>query len=386
MSGGFAVVHTIARIAAADGGPARTVAGLCRALAEAGAPVELVTGAVEGIEVSVPAHVSGGVRRQGRFQPRSARFRALLHERLAAAGPGAAVVHDHGIWLASNHAVARVCAEAGAPRIVSPRGMLSEWSLAQRGWKKRIAWRAFQRRDLESAAALHATSELEAAEIRAAGLRVPIAVVPNGVDLPPLPAPPRPEGDRTRRFLFLSRIHPKKGLESLIDAWALARPPGWELVIAGPDEGGHRAAVGKRAAALGPGAAVRFLGPVPDAEKWDLYAAADVFVLPTASENFGVVVAEALASGTPAITTHAAPWSTLAQRGCGWWIESGAEPLAAAIRQAVAVGDDERLAMGARGRALVEERFGWAGIARRMLAVYRWAAGQAAAPDWVLAG
>lgn len=382
MSGALAVVHTVARLAAADGGPARTVAGLCRALAAEGARVELVTGAVEGIELCVPVHVSGGARRQGRFQPRSPRFRSLLHERLAAIG--AAVVHDHGLWLTSNRDAARVSRQERVPRIVSPRGMLSEWSLAHRGWKKRIAWHAFQRRDLESAAALHATSELEAAEIRAAGIRVPIAVVPNGVDLPPLARPRTPDRDRTRRFLFLSRIHPKKGLEPLIDAWALARTPGWELVIAGPDEGGHRAAVEKRAATRG--ADVQFLGAVPDAEKWDLYAAADVFVLPTASENFGVVVAEALASGVPSITTRAAPWSSLIERRCGWWIETGAEPLAAAMRQAADMDDDERRAMGARGRALVEERFGWPGIARRMMAVYRWLAGEAAAPEWVRTG
>lgn len=381
MRGELAVVQTIARIAPADGGPARTVAALCRSLAAEGAGVELVTGAVEGVETGVATHVSGGARRWGRFQPHAARFEPLLRERLTATR--AAVLHDHGLWLASNHAAAGVSTKARVPRIVSPRGMLSEWSLAHRAWKKRIAWRAYQRRDLESAAALHATSELEAEEIRAAGVRAPIAIVPNGVDLPPLAGPRRMEDGRTRRFLFLSRIHPKKGLESLIEAWALARPAGWELVIAGPDERGHRAATERRANSLGPEAAIRFLGPVPDAEKWDLYGTADVFVLPTSSENFGVVVAEALASGVPVITTRAAPWSALSEHRCGWWTELGAEPLAAAIREAAGIGDDERRAMGARGRRLVEERFGWPAIARRMMAVYRWLAGDADAPQWV---
>jgi glycosyltransferase involved in cell wall biosynthesis len=381
MSGEMAAVHTIARIALADGGPTRTAAALCRALAVEGARVELVTGEVEGIEIGVPAHVSGGAHRWGRFQPHAARFGTLLHERLKATGAG--VLHDHGLWLVSNHAAARVSAEARVPRIVSPRGMLSEWSLAHRGWRKRIAWWVYQRRDLESAAALHATSELEAEEIRAAGVRAPIVVVPNGVDLPQLAGSRRIEDGRTRRFLFLSRIHPKKGLESLIEAWALARPAGWELVIAGPDERGYRAAIERRAHALGPEAAIRFLGPVPDAEKWDLYGTADVFVLPTSSENFGVVVAEALACGVPVITTRAAPWSALPEHRCGWWTELGAEPLAAAIREAAGIGDDERRAMGARGRRLVEERFGWPAIARRMLAVYRWLAGDADAPEGV---
>ena len=381
MSGRLAVVHTIARIAHADGGPARTVAALCRSLAAEGAWVELVTGEVDDVDPGVPVHVAGTVVRWGRAQPRPGPFARLLEERLVETG--ARVVHDHGIWLSGNHVVAKVAASGSVARIVSPRGMLSEWSLAHRPWKKRIAWTAYQRRDLESADALHATSELEAEEIRAAGLDVPIAIVPNGVDLPPLPQPRLAETDRPRRFLFLSRIHPKKGLEALVEAWGLARPAGWELVIAGPDEGGYRAEIEKRARRLGPGPAIRFRDRVPDTEKWDLYRTADVFVLPTSSENFGVVVAEALASAVPVITTRAAPWEALSDRGCGWWTDLGVEPLAAAIREAAGIGDDERREMGARGRRLIEERFGWTAIARRMVSVYRWLAGEGVSPECV---
>jgi glycosyltransferase involved in cell wall biosynthesis len=122
---------------------------------------------------------------------------------------------------------------------------------------------------------------------------------------------------------------------------------------------------------------------VPDDAKWGLYGTADVFVLPTLSENFGMVVAEALGSGVPVITTRAAPWSLLTERGCGWWVDVGVEPLADAIRKAAAIGDEERRAMGARGRRLVEERFGWPAIAGRMASVYRWLAGLSAEPECV---
>ena len=380
MSAEFAVVHTIARIALADGGPARTVSALCRSLAEEGARVELVTGEAD-FDPGVPVRVSGTVARWGRAQPRPGPFARLLEKRLTETG--ARVIHDHGIWLSGNRAAANVAAAARVARIVSPRGMLSEWSLAYRGWRKRIAWWAYQRRDLRSADALHATSGLEAEEIRAAGIDLPIAVVANGVDLPPLPGRRPAEAGRLRRFLFLSRIHPKKGLEALVEAWALARPTGWELVIAGPDERGHRAEIEKLARGLGPGPAIRFRDPVSDGEKWELYGTADVFVLPTSSENFGVVVAEALASAVPVITTRAAPWAALSERRCGWWTEIGVEPLAATILEAARIGDDERREMGARGRRLIEERFGWPAIARRMLSVYRWLAGETAAPECV---
>ena len=376
----LAVVHTIARLAQSEGGPARSVAALCRSLSKESVGVEIVTGDVE-FDARVPVRASGVARRWGRVQPLRGAFERLLEERIAATR--AAAVHDHGIWLDSNRAAARVADRRSVARIVSPRGMLSEWSLAHRGWRKRIAWRAYQRRDLETADALHATSDLEAEEIRAAGIGVPIAILPNGVELPPDaerdPAPP----DRIRRFLFLSRIHPKKGLEALVEAWRAARPAGWELVIAGPDERGHRAQIERQARGLGADSAIRFRDAVSDDEKWGLYGTADVFVLPTSSENFGAVVAEALASSVPVITTRAAPWSSLVEHGCGWWTEVGVEPLSAAIREAAELPDGDRRAMGARGRRLVAERFAWPVIARRMIDVYHWLAGERAAPDCV---
>jgi glycosyltransferase involved in cell wall biosynthesis len=376
----LAVVHTIARLAHAEGGPARSVAALCRSLSEEGARIEIVTGEVE-LDPGVPARASGVARRWGRVQPLPDPFARLLEERVAAMR--AAVIHDHGIWLESNRAAASAAVKRSVARIVSPRGMLSEWSLAHRGWRKCFAWRAYQKRDLAAADALHATSELEAGEIRAAGIGVPIAVVPNGVDLPPLTERDPGAPGRMRRLLFLSRIHPKKGLETLVEAWRVARPAGWELVIAGPDERGHRAEIERRARDLGADSGIRFREAVPDPEKWDLYGTADVFVLPTSSENFAAVVAEALASAVPVITTRAAPWSSLVERGCGWWTEAGVEPLAAAIGEAASLADAERREMGARGRLLVAERFAWPAIARRMLDVYRWLTGERDAPECV---
>jgi glycosyltransferase involved in cell wall biosynthesis len=377
----LAVVHTIARLAYAEGGPARSVAALCRSLAEEGARMEIVTGDVE-LDPGVPARASGVARRWGRVQPLPRPFARILEERVAALS--ARVIHDHGIWLDSNRAAARVAAKRSVARIVSPRGMLSGWSLAHRALRKRIAWLAYQKRDLAAADALHATSELEAGEIRAAGIGAPIAVIPNGVDLPPIAERDPAASGRTRRFLFLSRIHPKKGLETLVEAWRVARPAGWELVIAGPDERGHRAEIERRARDLGTDPGIRFMEAVPDSQKWDLYATADVFVLPTSSENFGGVVAEALAGAVPVITTRATPWSSLVERGCGWWTEIGVESLAAAIGDAASLPDAERREMGARGRRLVAERFGWPSIAHRMLEVYQWLAGARDVPQCVL--
>ena len=236
---------------------------------------------------------------------------------------------------------------------------------------------------LEEKAGLHATADAEAEHLRTLGLRAPIAVVPNGVTIPETGKQSAGSPDRTRQALFLSRIHPKKGLLNLVDAWAEIDPENWTLVIAGPSENNHRAEVEARVREKELEDVVSFPGAIPDDEKWDWYRDSDLFVLPTFSENFGVVVAEALASGIPAITTTGAPWRPLETENCGWWIDTGVAPLANALRDAVNRTDDERLAMGGRGRRLVEDRFSWDRVAADLAAAYRWVLGRGPQPDCI---
>jgi glycosyltransferase involved in cell wall biosynthesis len=184
--------------------------------------------------------------------------------------------------------------------------------------------------------------------------------------------------------LFLGILDPKKGLPRLLDAWhALgAATAGWSLAIAGGGSTLYRAGLESQARRLG--VAAQFLGPVwTDAQRASLYASADVFVLPTDWENFGIVVAEALAARVPVITTTGAPWRELQTERCGWWIEPTVSALTAALREAFALSQDERDAMGERGRALVETRYAWPAIGRQMAAVYRWVAGRGARPACV---
>ena len=376
-----AVLHTVHALPASAGGPARTVPALCEAVARTDRyrVVLLLTrrpgetnlrpdpDLVETVELAPPARPSRAALRRA-FRERIAE----LHDRRRFAA-----IHDHGQWLATNRAAADAAAALKIRRVVAPRGMLSPWARSHRKWAKRAAWWAFARRDLNAADALHATSDLEADELRALGARPPIAVIPNGVHVPdPPPDGPRAgvDDDAPREALFLSRVHPKKGLPDLIEAWgtltAEGVTAGWRLRIVGPDELGHRAELERRAAAAGLGDAVTFEGPVPDAAKWALYARASLFVLPTHSENFGVVVAEALACGAPALTTTAAPWSLLGSDRCGWWVAPGSAPVAAALRDALARSPAELAAMGARGRGAVRERFGWPEIGRAAADLY----------------
>lgn len=381
------VVLTIAGLSPEFGGPSRSVPALAEALAREKIEVDLI--ACE----SLPGH--GGpmladanlVRsrllpirsRLGRWRATSNDFfRAVCH----IGGAADTVIHDNGLWLPTNHAVAKAASYLKRPLVISVRGMLNAWEREHHAWKKRAAWILFQRRDLLAASVLHATSEQEMKYFRRAGLRGPIAMVPNGVDLPSLNKPEL--HDRARTVLCITRIHPKKNLMSLVEAWSEARPNGWRMIIAGSSEDGHREELEAAIAVRGLSDEFEFVGPVDTQERQTLYDKAGLFVLPSYSENFGMSVAEALANGVPVITTRGAPWQDLISHGCGWWEEIGAAPLARALRKAVAMTDDERLEMGRRGRELVEQKYLWQRVAREMKSVYGWLLGQEERPECVV--
>lgn len=290
-----------------------------------------------------------------------------------------AVLHSHGLWLLPNIYPARSARRYGVPLLVSPRGMLGTEALAISRGRKRVVWALEQRRALDTAACFHATAESEAQEIRNAGLTAPIAVIPNGIDIPagdPVPA--------SRTILHLGRLHPKKGIDRLITAWARAaeRHPDWRLRIVGPSEIGCREALERQVKELRV-PRVTFEGPLYGEDKLTAYRQSGLFVLPTLNENFGMVVAEALATGIPAISTKGAPWQGLEFQRCGWWVDHGVGAMEAALDAALALSDAERAAMGARGRIWMANDFGWDGIAMRMAQVYSWCLGHGDRPDCV---
>ena len=280
------------------------------------------------------------------------------------------LIHLHGAWLPEFVAAALVARNFKIPYVLSPHGCFEPWALNFKRFKKRFALALYQRRLNDGAAAVFATSDQECKNLRLLGLRNPIAVVPNGVELPS-EVRSVTSVKRTKNILFLSRVHPKKGLLNLVDAWAKKRKPGWKITVAGPDEGDHLADVQLRVRQHGLEDDFEFLGIVQGKAKVKCYTNADVFVLPTYSENFGIAVAEALAYGVPAITTTGAPWSELEDYGCGWWVPPTVEGIAEALEKAVHTAPEELVEMGKRGRALVENKYSWPKIGADGLAVYR---------------
>lgn len=369
------IAHVLAGVDEPSAGPSHSVPALCRGLAVQGADVELHS----------VAGWRGAARSDLAFRPvRHAQdFAGLpglgalclssrLQRALDEAQPPFAVLHAHGLWLAPNLYPAWTARRTGAAFVVSPRGMLGEAALRFSGVKKALVWRLLQGPAARGAACFHATGEAEAQEIRAMGLTAPIAVIPNGVDLPPS-VPPKAPGPRTA--LSLGRVHPKKGLDRLVQAWSAIEPvhPDWRLRIVGPSELGHAEELTAQAGRLRL-SRVSVEGPLTGDAKQAAYAQADLFVLPTLNENFAMTVAEALAAGVPVISTKGAPWSGLEAERCGWWIDHGPEALAASLTRAMSLPPAELQAMGARGRDWMARDYSWDRVAADMLAVYRWLA------------
>ena len=293
------------------------------------------------------------------------------------------IIHDHGIWLPSNHAAANAAHRLRIPRVVHLHGMLQPWALDHRAWKKQFVWWLYQRRDLASASICVVTSSIEAEATRTAGLRQPIAIIPIGVPMPT--GEQRPSGDRKiHSALFLSRIHPVKGLLNLVAAWDKARPEGWRMIVAGGNEEGHLQQLERTIRETGLQGDFEVVGHVEGEAKEKLFRGADLFILPSLSENFGLVIGEALSYGVPVITTRGTPWQTLVANHCGWWVEVGVESLAEAIRDATSRSDDDRHEMGERGRMLVENEFSWSSAAAKTIDVYKWILGRGAKPTCVI--
>jgi glycosyltransferase involved in cell wall biosynthesis len=362
------------------GGPIRSVHALAKALVERGHEVHVFTSSVDGphdldLPLGTPLDLDGV---QIHY------FRVPLLRRLFWC-PSLArslrdeigffdVVHLHSIFLWPTWAAARIAHAARVPYVVSPRGMLGRDVIRRKSRWVKSAWiRWIESRTLREAAAIHATAELERMEIQGLGLRTPaIHCVANGVSWPTVHAglAAGPLGTREAPFaLFLSRIDAKKGLDRLIAAWKLV--PDLTLIIAGNDESGYRRELEQLTASLELGERVRFIGAVADQHKWALYENAAVFILPSYSENFGNVVAEAMAMGCPVVVTPEVGLAQLVcESGAGVVVDGDPAKLAQAIRAVLLQGAVGRRSMGARGRLTARQQLSWESAATQMEAVY----------------
>jgi len=380
---GLRVLHVSAYFAPAFvyGGPPRSILGLCRALRSAGVDVEVMTTTANGpnatLEPAVerPRIVDGvPVRYFPIAEPRWLWHAPQLRDAVQRDTPAYDVVHVHGLWHLPAWHAARAARRYDVPYVVSPRGMLEPQALALRHTRKAIAFRLVEQRNLKRAATLHATSSQESATLERRRLGPPILLAPNGVDIdrvtsanPALVLRALGLSPDERFVLFLGRIHPIKRLDLLAAAMTHLRTRDISIVVAGPDEGGHRETIAPLFEASG----VRTIwtGPVDDDRKAALLTAARALVVCSDSESFGLTVAEAMAAATPVVVTRTCPWAEIEPEGAGYWVEQTAPAIADAVDRVLS---DEQAAraMGARGRAVVERRYTWAESARLLARCY----------------
>jgi len=362
------VIHVVPAITEEAAGPSYSVPRLCESLIGTGVDVQLAALDWAAMPVSLPYlktfPLGLGPRRLGV----SPKMRRWLKQEVTSGRVD--IIHNHSLWMMPNVYPGYAVRDSSCHLVVSPRGTLSKRALGINALQKQIFWRVLQAPMLRAATCFHATAESEYEDIRRLGFRQPVCILPNGIDVPPLEQTPN---SGRRQLLFLGRIHPIKGIDTLLRAWQAVedRFPDWELHIAGPDNGGYLAGMQALAAQLRLERVV-FRGPLFGEEKLRAYRAASLFVLPTHSENFGMTVAEALAAGTPAIVSKGAPWGGLEKQGAGWWLDIGVDPLVACLEVALATPPTHLAEMGRAGREWMLRDYSWERIGVQLSAVYRW--------------
>jgi glycosyltransferase involved in cell wall biosynthesis len=367
------VLHVISGISPVAGGTATALVALARAQKRAGLDVGVFS-----TYLDAPDDTRIALEADGIAVTEIGPAKRPLHRhpdivpRLRQTLPTYDIVHIHALWEEVQHQAARVARELGKPYVITPHGMLDPWSLRQSKWKKRLYLMLRMRSNLNRASAIHYTSEIERDLAAPLGLKSPTIVEPNGVDLAEFDDLP-PRGTFRAKYpmlgerpivLFLSRIHPKKGLDLLVTAFRRAAPPDAFLVVVGPDSDGYGGVIRAMAKVAGVAERVIFTGMLRGRDRVEAFVDADLFVLPSHQENCGIAVVEALASGCPVIISDQVNiHREISASGVGAVVPTDIDALADELGRWMS-DENLRRAAGARGPAFVRARYDWNVIAR----------------------
>jgi glycosyltransferase involved in cell wall biosynthesis len=363
------VLHTISSMNLSTGGPTACTYHLIKGIEQHNIDISLLTFADSQGEIlisddcfiqTVPAP---HFRRYGY----SKQFRKKLetfHD--------ADIIHANGLWQYSTHASAVFARKTRKPFVLTLHGMLYPEGLKKSKWIKKMSLLLYQKADIEKAKVLHATCLQELQFLRDLGIKVPVAVIPNPIETSGTTFH-NTNTELSKKVGFIGRFAPIKNIENLLHAWAEVTKahPDWELVLIGDGDEQYTRSLKQLANKLNAGT-ISFKGFLSGEAKEAELNKLSYLVLPSKSENFGMVVPEALLRGIPVIASKGTPWEELNTRNAGWWIEKGIEPLVMTLQQAMELTKYERHLMGINGRKLIEENYLSETVAKKMIQLYEW--------------
>lgn len=363
------VLTFITGIDLGSGGPSRSVPVLVKGLAEEGVDITFMTYRSDNMNF----HALDGTSAKLKILEKHTSTKDI--EKFIAE-EGFNIIQMQSIWAWSYHEVAKIARKHNIPYLITPRGMLEPWSLRQKKWKKKLGLKLYQFKDLEKAACIFTTADMEAQHVRELGIKTPISIIPNGIETEGYPCRTSMEGVK-KQILFLSRIHVKKGIEILIEAFSHLHEEfkDWNVVVVGNGEQDYIDSLKLKVKSLGLEDCFKILPPVYGKDKVKLYQESSIFCLPSYSENFGMVIAEAMSCGVPVITTTGTPWEHIntsiplgkgrGETPIGWCVELSVENIESTLRKAMSLDPSILYEMGQRGNQLIQDTYNYHSVAKK---------------------
>ena len=371
------ILSFVSSLDMSSGGPSRSVPMLVKGLAELGVDITLMTIRSENMNIHSLEGTTAKLKVLSPSFSRKEIAKYLADERFE-------LIQIQSVWEMPYHKVILEARKQNIPYIVTPRGMLEPWSLSQKKWKKKLAWWLYQRNDVQKSACVFTTAKMEAEHVSNLGITTCKAVIPNGIETDAYPCKTSVEGVK-KQVLFLSRVHVKKGIELLFEAWKRLHSDyvDWQLLVIGNGEAEYIHSLENRVESLGLKDSIKIFPPVFGEAKIKVYQESALFCLPSFSENFGMVIAEAMSCGTPVITTTNCPWEILIETNTGWCIDLSVDNLEHALREAMGMDANALYDMGQRASKLIYDNFDYRSVTRKTLRLYEWLLNSGEKPEFV---